>query len=107
MNTNRLVLTTAVRRRSLEEDKRNDCDEATKAVIVTFTSLASMRRRCRMLNDAYEAAENKPEVRMSIQQTVRRLRELHAMLPSRLQRKSWISTIEYYDSWSLEAKKSA
>lgn len=105
MNTNKLVLTAALRRRSLDEQRRQG--EATKAATVALLALARARKRCRILNDAYEAAENKPEVRLSIQESVRHLRELHTMLPARFRRKSWISTIEYYDSWTLEARKSA
>ena|SRR5690348_6670310 len=112
MNTTRLpVLTTALRWRSLtltpQTQRGCDDDAVPQAAIVTFISLARMRKRCRILNDAYEAAENKPEIRMSIEETVRHLRELHAMLPAWLKKKSWIMTIERYDSWALEARKSA
>jgi hypothetical protein len=106
VNTNRLVLTTALRRRGLEKQKNGD-EAVARAATVTFLSLARERRRCRVLNDAYEAAENKPEVRQSIEETVRHLRELHAMLPARLRKKSWITTIEYFDAWTLETRKSA
>ncbi len=110
MNATRLpILAAALRGWSADQQTRceGDDDAVAKAASVTVLSLARVRRRCRILNDAYEAAENKPEGRMSIQKTVGHLRELHARLPSRLREKSWILTIEYYDGWILEARKSA
>ena len=72
--------------------------------ILTFESLVRMRKRCRTLNDAYDAAEDKTEVRTGIQTTVGHLRELHAQLPSQLRKKSWILTIEHFDNWTVEGR---
>jgi hypothetical protein len=103
------ILVPALRRWGLldQQTRREDDDAMAKAAAVTYLSLARVRRRCRILNDAYAAAENKPAVRMSIVQTLGHLRELHARLPARLREKSWILAIEYCNDWILEARKSA
>ena len=108
MDTTTLPFVTALRRWGLlDQQTRREDDAVAKAATVTCLSLARMRRRCRILNDAYEASEDKPDVRTNIAQTFGDLRELHAQLPSRLRGKSWILALEYYDGWTLEARKSA
>ena len=66
------------------------------------TSLSEMRKRCRTLNEAYEAAEDKAEVRLRLAATLSRLRRIHALLPPRLREKSWVLTMEYCDSWTVK-----
>jgi len=110
MDATTLPFVTALRRWGFLDDqqtRREDDVAVAKAASVTCLSLARMRRRCRILNDAYEGSEDKPDVRTSIAQTFGDLRELHAQLPSRLRGKSWILALEYYDGWTLDARKSA
>lgn len=81
--------------------------DAASETSTLLDSLARVRRRCRVLNGAYEAAEDKPEVLVRIQEELSRLRGLHARLPSPLRQRSWVLTLEYYNTWVLEARRSA
>ena len=74
---------------------------------VAIVPLCRMRRQCRTLNDAYEAAEDKPGARSSLQAALTQLRALHELLPFSLRGRSWVLTLEYHDDWTGEARQAA
>jgi uncharacterized protein (DUF1778 family) len=69
----------------------------------TLASLSRIRRQLRVLNGAYEKAEDKLQVRMRLAANLDQLRMVHSLLPEPLREKSWVLSMECYDGWTPAA----
>ena len=69
----------------------------------TLASLSRIRRQLRVLNGAYENAEDKFQVRMRLAANLDQLRMVHSLLPQQLREKSWVLSMECYDGWTPAA----
>lgn len=80
-----------------DQTDRDETPEETAGLNpAVLTSLSRARRQLRTLNEAYESAENKAQVREHLDAVYDQVRMAHGLLPSALRKKSWILQMEWH-----------